>query len=104
MKIKSIARYFFDRFGRAKDGAKTKTEACIRAYREVFLESEAGELILADLMRYAGMDKQFVINSSTTELELVAERVNRNFINYILGICDITELQFLEKLKGVKNG
>jgi hypothetical protein len=101
MKVKSLARYFFDRFSKSKDGAKTKTEACLRAYREVFLHSEAGELILADLMRHAGMDKQTAVSSMRME-DLIAEKCNRNFINYILSICDITEIEFLEKLKRSK--
>lgn len=100
MKVKSLAKYFFDKFGKAKDGAKTKTEACLNAYREVFLHSEAGELILADLMRFAGMDKNN--NPSYDTKDLIAEKCNRAFIYYIMSICDITEIEFLEKLKGAK--
>lgn len=101
MKIKSIKQYFFDKFSRSKDGARTKMEACLGAYKRLFMDSQDGDLVLADLMREAGMDST-VQNKDMSYETLVQKQCYRNVINYILGACDISEIEFLEKLKGSK--
>jgi len=101
-RIKSIEKFNFDVFGpkSSREAIKKQTAAFLKAY-DGFRKAEFSEIIIVDLMRFAGMSENHYVHG-TTGLDLAHQDGKRAVIHYLLSMCDLTEIEFLQRLAASK--
>ena len=101
MKIKSINKFILDVFGVGTESKKKQMRANLKAYENIFLKADAGELVLVDLMRFAGMHETSYHHTASAN-DIVFQEGKRAVVNYILSMAELTEIEFLQKLAASK--
>jgi hypothetical protein len=101
MKIKSVNKFLFDIFGfGTKEATERQQLALSRAYDKLF-NSDDGQLVLADLMKRAGMgETAYNYKMKKGNLEFIEG--SRAIVLYILATIESTEIMALQKFAASK--
>lgn len=95
--IRSLTKFFLDIFG-DKDTNKAKKAYIKDAYADYYHNNEAGEIMLADLMEFAGFGAScYSQEMNEHSFEYIEGR--RSVIHYMLQMIEISELDLLRRDK-----
>lgn len=93
--IRSIQKFFIDTFG-DKETIRTKNIILKDSYLDMFLDDGPGQLILMDLMEFAGFAR-VNYHQQTKPEDMIFLEGQRSVIHYILQKAEISELDLLRK-------